>query len=251
MPSLLADLVAALQLLTRLPVSWIGIGAPQPALTRIVWAYPVVGALVGAIGGGVYWIAEGLGCPPALAALWSIAALVLATGAMHEDGLADMADGFGGGATRERKLEIMRDSRIGSYGAIALMLSLGLRAAAVALLADPLPALVGLVVSGALGRAVAVGLLALLPPARSDGLAAESGGPDRSAAGAGLTLAVVAALVLLPTGAALAAIAAAAIACAVLAGLARRQIGGHTGDVLGAGEQLGECLVLTVLVAAL
>lgn len=249
MPALLADLLAAMQLLTRLPVGWIGARGERPALTRIVWAYPVVGVIVGVIGGGVYWLADGLGCPSALAAIWSLAALVLATGALHEDGLADTADGFGGGATRERKLEIMRDSRTGSYGVIALLLSLGLRAGAIALLATPAEVTVSLVVAGALGRAVPVALLMVLPPARADGLAAQSGEPDRAAATTALGLGAVAAIVLLPTGPALLAILAAGLACAAIAWLAQRQIGGQTGDVLGAGEQLAECLVLTALVA--
>ena len=249
MRALLADLLAATQLLTRLPVGWIGATGEHPALTRIVWAYPVVGAIVGVIGGGVYWIAHAIGCPPPLAAIWSLAALLLATGALHEDGLADMADGFGGGATRERKLEIMRDSRIGSYGATALLLSLGLRAAAIALLATPVDVMAALVVAGALGRAVPVALLMVLPPARADGLASQSGRPDQTAATAGLTLAALAAVLLLPTGNALLAILAAGLAVALLAWLARRQIGGQTGDVLGAGEQLAECLVLTVMLA--
>lgn len=248
MRALLADLLAATQLLTRLPVGWIGATGEHPALTRIVWAYPVVGAIVGVIGGGVYWIAHAIGCPPALAAIWSLAALVLATGALHEDGLADMADGFGGGATRERKLEIMRDSRIGSYGVIAVVLSLTLRVAAVALLATPGAVIAALIVAGALGRGVAIGLL-FLPAARSDGLAAQIGKPDGTATAAGFTLAALLALLLLPTGAALAAIIAAGIAGMATAWLARRQIGGHTGDVLGAGVQMAECLVLTVLVA--
>ncbi len=250
MHALLADLLAATQLLTRLPVGWIGTTGERPALTRIVWAYPVVGAVVGVIGGGVYWIAHAIGCPPEIAAIWSLAALVLATGALHEDGLADTADGFGGGATRERKLEIMRDSRTGSYGVIALVLSLGLRAAAIALLATPVEVMASLVVAGALGRAVPVALLMVLPPARADGLAAQSGRPDQAAATAGIGLGPIAAVVLLPTGPALLSILAAGLACAAVAWLARRQIGGQTGDVLGAGEQLAECLVLTALLTA-
>lgn len=248
MRDLAADLIAALRLLTRLPVDWLAGAGRPPRLQRMVWAYPLVGALVGALGGIAYWIAAGIGCPPALAAVWGLAALVLATGAFHEDGLADTADGFGGGATRQRKLEIMRDSRIGSYGVIAVVLSLTLRVAAVALLATPGAVIAALIVAGALGRGVAIGLL-FLPAARSDGLAAQIGKPDSTATAAGFTLAALLALLLLPTGAALAAIVAAGIAGMAMAWLARRQIGGHTGDVLGAGVQMAECLVLTVLVA--
>jgi adenosylcobinamide-GDP ribazoletransferase len=248
MHDLATDLIAALRLLTRLPVGWLAGADRPPNLRRMVWAYPLVGALVGAIGGGAYWIAAGIGCPPALAAVWCIAALVLVTGALHEDGLADTADGFGGGATAERKLEIMRDSRSGSYGVIAMVLSLALRIAVVALLATPGAVIAALIIAGALGRGVCIGLL-FMPAARSDGLAAQSGSPDPTAAGAGFTLAALLALLLLPTGAALVAMLAAGVAGLAVAWLARRQIGGQTGDVLGAGEQMAECLVLTALVA--
>lgn len=250
MRALVDDLRDAFQLLTRLPLGWIGEPEQPPDLKRLVWAYPVVGAVVGAIGGLAYWIAAAIGCPPVLAALWSLAVLVLVTGAFHEDGLADMADGFGGGATRERKLEIMRDSRTGSYGVIAVVLALGLRAAAIALIAEPGAVAAALVVTGAASRGAIVGLLLLLPPARADGLAAAGGGPYPPAAAAGLVLAGLATIVLAPAGAILVALVAAAAGCLAVAALARRQIGGYSGDVLGATAQVAECLVLTALAAA-
>src|SRR5271168_821970 len=100
-------------LLTRLPVGRSG----GSDLARTVWAFPVVGLVVGLLGGLVYWALARLGVPAFLAASWAFVAILLVTGAFHEDGLADTVDGFGGGRTRERKLEIMRDSRIGAYGA--------------------------------------------------------------------------------------------------------------------------------------
>src|ERR1019366_4569859 len=109
-------------LLTRLPVGWFS-GTQAPAgIADAVWAFPIAGAVVGGIGGGVFWGCSALGLPPAVAAVWTLVATLLVTGALHEDGLADTADGFGGGRTREQKLEIMRDSRIGSFGALAVML---------------------------------------------------------------------------------------------------------------------------------
>jgi adenosylcobinamide-GDP ribazoletransferase len=113
----LAELAAAFALLTRLPVHRLSL----PRVTvpaEAVWAYPVVGAAVGAIGGAVYWITHSLSCPPALAALCALVAMILATGALHEDGLADFADGLAGD-TKERSLSIMRDHQIGTYGVIA------------------------------------------------------------------------------------------------------------------------------------
>ena len=244
------DLAAAIELLTRIPVGWIRRTIAMPDLARIVWAYPVVGCIVGAIGSLVYWLATTLGCPAPLAAIWCVGALVLTTGAFHEDGLADIADGFGGGRTPERKLEIMRDSRAGSYGVIALVISLALRGAAIALIADPGPVAAALIVAGAAGRGAIIGPLLLLPPARSDGLAAQGGRPQTQRAAVGLGIAVLLTLVLAPAGAGRAATLAGAIGCLVIVEIARRQIGGYTGDVLGAAEQVVECLVLTAIAAA-
>ncbi|UFN49453.1 adenosylcobinamide-GDP ribazoletransferase [Roseomonas sp. OT10] len=249
MGGLARDLGGALALLTRLPAHRL---LPMPAeaagFARGVWAYPLVGALAGAIGGGVWWAGRSLGLPPLPAACWALAALLLATGAFHEDGLADTADGFGGGRTRERKLEIMRDSRIGSYGALALALCLALRGTALATLSGP-AGCAALVASGALGRGAILGLLRLLPPARADGMAAALGRPGGAVLAAGLGLAALPAALLLPWSAVAGAVLAAPAATLALAALARRQIGGHTGDVLGAGSVVAECTVLSLLAA--
>ena len=178
-----------------------------------------------------------------MSAIGAVAAGMLATGALHEDGLADTADGFGGGGTTGRKLEIMRDSRIGSFGALALMLALGLRVAALAALADPGRAAAALVAAGMLGRGAMIGMMVALPRARPDGMAATLGPVPPGAAAIGL--AVAAACVLLPHGAR--ALLAAVLAGALMVWLARRQIGGYTGDVLGATEQAAECAVLVAM----
>ncbi|MBV9758851.1 MAG: adenosylcobinamide-GDP ribazoletransferase, partial [Alphaproteobacteria bacterium] len=124
MREVLRDLVRAFALLTRLPTpSHRGEGA----VAGCVWAFPIVGATVGAIGAAAYWLACGVGMKPALAAVLALAAQVVATGGFHEDGLADTADGFGGGTTPAEKLAIMRDSRIGTFGVLALVLVLALR----------------------------------------------------------------------------------------------------------------------------
>ena len=243
----LHELAAATGLLTRLPV-----GAFLPPGTVVnyascVWAYPVVGLQIGILGGVVFWLAAKLGMPPALAAGWTLATLMGITGSFHEDGLADTADGFGGGRGRDRKLEIMRDSRIGSYGAIALILSLGLRGAAIATIASPGAVLVALIVAAALGRAAMIGILWALRPARADGLAASLGGISIGPAAVGVVIALAAVLVLLHFTLALAVIALALIGTAAMAVLAKRQIGGYTGDVLGATEIVVECVVLTAL----
>ncbi len=135
---------------------------------RITWAAPVAGVIVGLIGAGALGLTQLFGLPPLLCAGLATAAMVAATGALPEDGLSDVADGFGGGSTRERKLEIMRDSRIGAYGAVALALVLILRASALgsALAHGFFGAAAGLILVAAVSRTGALGPLALLDPAR-------------------------------------------------------------------------------------
>ena len=236
----------ALMLLTRMPMGRLD---AAPTLAAAAWAYPLAGAAVGAVAGLVYLLAAGLGLASLPSALLAVAAGVVATGGMHEDGLADLADGFGGGGDRTRKLEIMRDSRVGSYGVIALCLALLLR---VVLLAEVLPGhaplfvLLGL---GALSRAPLPVLMRLLPAARAEGLghsAALRIGAGQAAAAA-ITGFVLAAL-FLPL--LLCPVLAAAAAAALTGLLARRQIGGFTGDVLGAAQIAAELAALLALAAA-
>ena len=170
------DTADALRFFTRLNV-----GAPAPAapldIARIAWAAPVAGAVVGLISALVLALTALLGLPLPLRAGLATATLVAATGALHEDGLADVADGFGGGATRERKLEIMRDSRIGAYGALALALALILRVGALAAALDGgfWRGSLSLILVAALSRAAALTPLALLSSARADGAGAAAG----------------------------------------------------------------------------
>lgn len=230
-----AELVGALMLLTRLPVHRLRLHAAPGAC---VWAYPLVGALVGGIGAAVWLLAAAAHLSPTVAAILAVGATISVAGALHEDGLADTADGFGGGGTSARKLEIMRDSRIGSYGALALILSVLLRVAAVASAQHPAWALV---LAGVLGRGAMLIPLAQLSPARSDGLAASVRNPGWRRIGVGLVLAAVVAAPAPST------LLAAAAAGSAIAWLARRQVGGTTGDVLGATEQVVECAVLAVM----
>ena len=235
----------AFALLSRFPVG--SVPGEVPAMAATGWAWPLVGAAVGAVMALAAGLALWLGLPPVMAALLALAAGALATGAMHEDGLADVADGFGGGRDRARKLEIMRDSRVGSYGVVALLLALGFRAAGIAEAAAAgllWPALVGLAAASRAGLPLA---LHLLPPARSDGLGRAAGaaeGPAKVALAIGV-------LFLLPlgVGAALAVAAAMALAALAVSALALRQIGGQTGDVMGASQVLAECAGWAALAA--
>src|SRR6266849_5449991 len=149
---LVSDLAISLAFCTRLPV-WHPAPFGGPDIARASWAMPLAGVLVGAIGALAYGLAHALGLPVLAAAALALAATLAATGCLHEDGLADTTDGLGGGATRERKLEIMRDSRIGTYGACALVLSLMLRWSALASIADPPAVALALVAAHAAARA--------------------------------------------------------------------------------------------------
>ncbi len=228
-----AELAGAFMLLTRLPVA--RFAADPPPLAACLWAYPVVGAVVGGIGAAAEWAATASHLSRPVAAILAVAAMALATGALHEDGLADTADGFGGGRNRERKLAIMRDSRIGSYGALALLFAAGLRVAAVAGSVRPELALL---LAGVLGRGAMLLPLVLLAPARTDGLAASLA---RGTAVAGLAVTAAAGLLAPP------ALVAATAAALAMTQLMRRQVGGYTGDTLGATEQLAECTALMAL----
>ncbi len=242
---MIRDLAAACALLTRLPVGRLAEGA-DPA--HCVWAYPAIGAMIGAIGAAVYAALRGLGLGAPLASVWALAALLAATGALHEDGLADAADALGGGGTKQQRLAIMRDSRIGTFGALALLISSALRIGAVAALA-PHAAAAALVASGALGRAAMLLPLLLLGPARADGLGAALRPAPRATAWAGLALGGAVAFAVLAPRAATGAVLLAALAGLGVAAAARRLIGGYTGDVFGATSVLAECLVLGLLSA--
>ncbi len=249
----LQDLRRALMLLTRLPVRIFLAKeqtGPEAPFARASRCYALVGALVGAIASLTYLAGLSLGLPPILSALLAVAAAVLVTGALHEDGLADVADGFGGGRDRAAKLAIMRDSRIGSYGVLALILSVALRAGSLAAIAEPSQAAFALIAAHSLSRGGLGAIMAGLPQARSDGLAARVGRPSGADAAAAIGIAAILALLLLDWRWALASLLALIAVQGILALLARRQIGGYTGDVLGAAQQVGEIAVLLVLAAA-
>jgi adenosylcobinamide-GDP ribazoletransferase len=239
----------------RLP----GEGDPHgvPDFRTLPRMLPLAGLILGLPGAGMLLGAWGLGLGPFLAATLAVTVGVLITGALHEDGLADVADGFGGGATPARRLEIMRDSRIGAYGGVALMLSLALRIGALATLLDRSGAVaaLALLLAAALSRGVALAPLALLPPARADGAGASVGRPSRSTLITAGAMSVVLTLFglplgLPPLGACLMLVLSASAALALTA-LARRAIGGQTGDVVGAAQQGAEIAALLGLVAAI
>jgi adenosylcobinamide-GDP ribazoletransferase len=229
-------------LLTRLPLAapeW----APGEA-ARASWAFPFVGAAIGALAGLAFFLARHLHLGPGLAALLALAAGLFVTGALHEDGLADTADGFFGGASRAQKLAVMRDSRHGTFAVLALLLSLGLRGVALAEIGDPLPAALALVAAHAGSRALLPLAASLSRPARDDGLGAGFGTPTAFLAAAAAVAGGLIALAALGPIRGLVAFGLAGLFALAGTELARRQIGGYTGDVLGAVQQLGEIAML-------
>lgn len=248
-PGIVSDLGdsvrAAAAFLTRLPV-----GAPTaPAggfLAQATAAFPIVGACLGAAGGLAYAVAYGFGLPPLACALVALSVLAALTGALHEDGLADFCDGIGGGRDRHDRLRIMRDSHNGTFGTLALVLSVGLRASLVAAVASPAGVFPAMIAAGAVSRAALPPVMGVLSPARTSGLAAAAGTPGQARILAALGLAAVIAWACLGFGGALLALAAAGAATVAVSLLARRALGGYTGDVLGATQQAAEIAVLAV-----
>ncbi len=239
------EMKIAFAFLTRLPCG------PEPSeqaeIGNAAWAFPLVGIAVGLFSGSVY-LAATLVLPALPSAILAMIAAILATGALHEDGLADVADGFGGGTSRDEKLRIMRDSRIGSFGVVALVATLGLTASAMATAPAEMRTLAWFATIGACSRAAMVLPMALLQPARSDGL----GHAAVLALGwrfwTAIAFAACVALVSVPV-----LILATALIAALVLLLAKRQIGGQTGDVLGATQKVCECacwLAVTIQVSA-
>jgi adenosylcobinamide-GDP ribazoletransferase len=241
------ELKASIVFCTRLPLLR-ATPLTGNSLSRAAWAFPVAGSVVGLVGAIVYGIAHRLGLPPWPAAALSVAATMLVTGCLHEDGLADTADGFGGGNTREQKLAIMRDSRIGAYGVCALIIALLLRAGALASLPSAHAVVWALIASHAAARATMPALMLLLPPARNDGLSFDAGRPPAEVVAAAAVIGFLILIFGLHFGRGLLALIVLAAITAVVAWLAKRQIGGQTGDVMGALEQVSEIAVLLAAV---
>jgi adenosylcobinamide-GDP ribazoletransferase len=245
---ILSDIALTLVFLTRLPLPHLDFYGRN--LSAALWAAPIVGVVVALIGGGVFAPATLIGISAAPAAALALASTMLATFCLHEDGFCDTADGFGGGATVERKLEIMRDSRIGTYGAAALVLTVLLRWTTLYDLATVSHVLIGLIAAHAASRGLIPGFMRMLPSARTAGLSADAGAPSANTAIAGV---VLGALALLPLGlpGALAAVLGLGLWFLAFRKLCLAQIGGHTGDTIGALQQGGEILVLLIASAVL
>ncbi len=241
------DPLVALALLTRLPLP----ALPDAAFERQAqasWAYPLVGVIVGTISAVIAGIALSVGLPAWIAAGLALTAQIITTGAMHEDGLADTADGFWGGWTVERRLEIMKDSNIGTYGVLALVLSVGLRWAALSVVMSH--SVWTLIAVGVASRMGLPALMSVLPRVRPGGLSDRVGEPPTP------SVLVSGFIGLVLVGVLLGAEVAVAVLATILAvwscgAIARKKVGGQTGDVLGATQQITELACLLALAASL
>ena len=247
-PDRIVDLRVAGAFLTRLAIPVPG-DLGRSALARAAWAFPLVGVGVGLAGGLAFVAASWFGLTAWLAAITAVAIQLALTGALHEDAVADVADGFGGGNDRDAKLAIMRDSHIGSFGVAALVLVLGARLGALTALGDAGTVAVALIVAGAASRGAMAWLMRALPPARDDGLGFAAGAPSRDAVAGAVAIAAIVALLFAGLSSGAAALTGAGLGALAIGALARRQIGGQTGDVLGAGQQVAEVLGLAALIA--
>ena len=245
---MLRDLKVALLFLTRFPVQIDGTVTMRD-LAAAVYAFPIVGAMVGLLGGLAFGGASLVGLPPLPSALIALATMILVTGALHEDGLADTADGLGAGASRERALEIMADSRIGSFGALALMVSLLARLIALAPMWEPGEVMAVLIAAAMTSRAMMPVVMLLQPSAKAGGLAAAAGQPEPLRVMLGLFIAIGGVIWLLPLPVALKALLSAAALSLALAAWLGRRLGGCTGDTLGAVQQTAEIAFLFAIVS--
>lgn len=226
----------AYSLLTRFPVPRFELRTPAD-MSSAFWAYPIAGATVGLVGAAVFAGLEAMGLSPLTSIVAALAAMALATGGFHEDGLADFWDGLGGGQTRDKKLEIMRDSRIGTYGLLALVFALTLQATIYADLSRAISTIevAGVIIAiSALARAMIAIPLLSLRPARKEGVSVAAERPPHLAVIAASIIAATISIALVGFGGTLALVAGGAVGAGFTTWLSSRYLAGYTGDALGA-----------------
>ena len=243
------DIPAAAGLLTRVPVR-VNTDLAMQRGARAAWAYPIVGLKIAVALIGLGMIAQWAGIAPQIVAGLMLATSVILTGAMHEDGLADSADGLWGGWTKDKRLAIMKDSRTGAYGVLALILGLLLRWSALTAILQTDHWMAALIATAMLSRAAMVAIMTGLPNARDTGLSQSVGRPTPATAWLAIGVATLGAAVTLGLTAGTLLIVAAVIT-SLWAGIAHQKIGGQTGDILGATQQLTEIALLITLATIL
>ena len=238
------SLRAAVSFLTVLPVANAD-GSPGERLGRAY--FPAIGGVVGFAAWLVFAVMTSF-TSPLLAAAGAVAVLGLLTGAIHLDGLADTADGLLGAGDKARRLEVMRDPRLGSYGVTAIVVVLIAEVAAISSI-SPSRALAGLVIAGALSRVATLYLIAFVPYVRAAGLGIAAWGAKHRVSDLVVGSAFAAIVCLLDWRRALVALPLVALVTVTVAVLARRRLGGATGDICGATAELTQLAVLVVFAA--
>ncbi len=245
----------AASFLLRLPLPPLARPIPPGAMTRAMWAFPLVGIAVGVSGAAVYAVFVLMGFTSLLAALLAIAVITGLTGGLHEDGLADMADGFGVIGPRFEKLAVMRESHIGTFGVLALGFAMAMRTAAITAVGETgiLSVAVALILAESIGRAAMPLAIWLAPPARPDGLgAAASAAKDHEtflSMSVSVTMVSILSLIFLLPLQAMAIMTTMILIVRTMVSCACKHIGGHTGDVLGAtGHAVSTAVLMSLTV---
>lgn len=218
-------------------------------LARATGLFPLIGVGIGTCAALALLASFHIGLHPLACAMIGLAVAALVSGGLHEDGLADFFDGLGGGRTRERRLAIMADSRLGSFGAMALVFAMVVRAAILSGLFSPDTAALALIAGATVSRAVLPGLMRWLTPVRPGGLGALAGRPEPTRIALAVLIALVTALLTVGFWGAMSALVAALLAASIVGLVAQRMIGGQTGDVLGAAQVMAEIAVLIAIAA--
>ncbi|MEO1066138.1 MAG: adenosylcobinamide-GDP ribazoletransferase [Pseudomonadota bacterium] len=240
------DIALCFQFLSRIPLPEALVSHDKPDFTHASWAFPVAGALIAVPALATVLIGYLLALPISMITALAIVVLVFTTGGLHEDGVADVADGFGGGHTKDRKLDIMKDSRVGAYGVIALALIFGLRFTGWSFIAYESLFLfsAGLIASQLMSRTAQVHLWHGLPSAREGGLAQSVGQPSASARNLAAVIGVFTTIALILSFVDMIRLVAALLFVGFVTWafmiICRRQIGGHTGDTIGAVQIIAE-----------
>lgn len=252
------SIVHALGFLSRLPLPAHWYGEQGESLQDHAYAFPLAGAVLGIMGACGLLIAVKLGVPTFGVALITFLLLALITGALHEDGLGDTADGFFGGSTPSRRLEIMKDSHIGTFAAITLIGTIGLKTIFLATIIEKLgaqSAALAIIAVEAASRAAMMSLWYKLPSARTGGLSDQIGAPSLEATQTALIIGVgilaVGFTIIANVAAFIFALLVASLILWGFANLSLAKIGGHTGDILGAAQQITVLSLLFALVISL
>ena len=245
------DILLSVSFLTRIPISKDLLF--ERSLMDAAWSFPLIGGLVGFLGGMVVLLLSYFNISPIIISFLTIGAIILLTGGLHEDGLADTADGFGSNKRPEDKIRVMRDSQIGVYGTLALIITILMKVSALSELIDNdhiSTCVIALVVSGALSRSSMIGIAFFLENASETGLATLAGKPSPSSIGVCFFISILLCVFLLPLTKVLAAILLSLVATVIIGVLSKKQINGYTGDILGTSQILSETVILIYLASS-